>query len=93
MFSILAGFELGFFFPHVKRGFFPGNLKGYRVPKLNILFFELATSHYYLFVITIIILSATQIGLLGGFTLGVIPVGYPKRPILGASAAKQSEPT
>ena len=68
--------------------FFLGNLKGYRVPKSNSFIFELAPSHYYLFVITIPILSATQIGLLGGFTLGVIPVGYPKRPILGASAPK-----
>ena len=34
----------------------------------------------------------TQIDLIGGFTLGVIPVGYPKRTILETSTPEQSEP-
>ena len=46
------------------------------VGSLNLtFFFELVLSHYYPFLITIVILSATQIGLLGGFYLGRYPCG------------------
>ena len=74
-----------------RRGFFPGNLKGHQVPKFNVSLvgpqpITIHLSLLYSFSVR------TQIGLLGGFTLGVIPVGYPKRPILGASAPKRSEP-
>ena len=85
-----TGWFLFGLFPSCQKGFFPGNLKGYRVPKFNISL--VGPSHYYPFVITILILSAYTEWPSWEFYLGVIPVGYPKRPILGVSTPKQSQP-